>query len=340
MIQLLYLGNRLSKHGFNATTIETLGPQLEQEGYVIHYASDQKSFVLRLLDMLRAVFVYRNHVSYILIDTYSTTAFWYAFFSSQLARLFSVPYLPILHGGNLPQRLQRNPFLCQLLFAHAYQNVAPSGYLKHAFETAGYSNVVLIPNTIEITRYPFKARISFAPKLLWVRAFAGIYNPKMAIDVLAQLKEKYPEAALTMVGPDKDGSLKTTQDYANSLGVSVCFTGQLSKSEWGQLSEDHAIFINTTHFDNTPVSVMEAMALGLPVISTKVGGIPYLLTDTENALLVPDGAVSAMVQAVVQLIENPNQATEMATNARRFVEQLDWEVVKEKWVELMGRSEE
>lgn len=330
-MKLLYLGNQLSKHGFNKTTIETLGLQLEQEGYTIYYASDKKSFLFRLLDMMWAVFIYRKQVSYILIDTYSTKAFWYAFFCSQLARIFNIKYIPILHGGNLPNRLRKNPKLCRMLFANAYKNVAPSGYLKKSFESVGFKNVIHIPNSIEIDKYEFKSREKLTPKLLWVRAFASIYNPEMAVKVLQQLQEKYPSATLTMVGPDKDGSLQTTKAFAESIGVAVNFTGQLAKEDWWQLASEHDIFINTTHFDNTPVSVMEAMALGLPVVSTNVGGIPYLLADKENALLVNDDDDKEMTETILDLLNDKVRANQLAKNARTFIEQMDWQVVKEEW---------
>lgn len=334
-MKLLYLGNQLSKHGFNKTTIETLGLQLEQEGFTIYYASDKKSFTLRLLDMMSSVVICRKQVAYVLIDTYSTKAFWYAFLCSQLARIFNIKYIPILHGGDLPNRLKKNPKLCRMLFANAYKNVAPSGYLKLVFEKEGFDNVIHIPNTIEIDKYEFKIRTELTPKLLWVRAFASIYNPEMAVKVLKQLQEKYPSATLTMVGPDKDGSLQTTKDFAKSMDVSVNFTGQLTKEEWWQLASQHDIFINTTHFDNTPVSVMEAMALGLPVVSTNVGGIPYLVTNKENALLVNDNDDHAMTKAIMDLIENKEKSNFLTRNARTFIEQMDWKVVKESWVSLL-----
>ena len=334
-MKLLYLGNQLSKYGFNKTTIETLGFQLEQEGFHVYYASNKKSFPLRMLDMMRSVIIYRKQVSYILIDTYSTKAFWYAFVCSQLARVLNIKYIPILHGGDLPKRLKNNPKLCQMVFANAYQNVAPSGYLKQAFENAGFTNVIHIPNSIEIDKYELKTRVELAPKLLWVRAFASIYNPEMAVKVLQQLQEKHPSASLTMVGPDKDGSLQTTKDFADSIGVAVNFTGQLAKEDWWKLASEHDIFINTTHFDNTPVSVMEAMTLGLPVVSTNVGGIPFLLSDNENALLVDDNDTKAMVESVQKLIENPEKAIFLANNARNFIEQMDWQVVKKQWADLL-----
>ena len=334
-MKLLYLGNRLSKHGFNKTTIETLGLHLEQEGFGVYYASNKKSFPFRMLDMMWSVINYRKQVSYLLIDTYSTKAFWYAFLCSQLARFFNIKYIPILHGGDLPNRLKNNPKLSQMVFANAYQNVAPSGYLKQAFESTGFKNVIHIPNSIEIDKYELKTRVELAPKLLWVRAFASIYNPEMAVKVLQQLLEKHPSASLTMVGPDKDGSLKTTKDFADSIGVAVNFTGQLAKEDWWQLASEHDIFINTTHFDNTPISVMEAMALGLPVVSTNVGGIPYLLADKENALLVNDDDDKAMKEAICSLLEDQQKASDLTLNARHFIEQMDWNVVKEEWKRVL-----
>jgi glycosyltransferase involved in cell wall biosynthesis len=335
MKRLLYIGNQLSKHGYNKTSIETLGVFLEVEGYEVMFTSDKKNQWYRMLNMVWVTLLKARKVDYILIDTYSTSSFWYAVVCSQIARVFKVKYIPILRGGDLPNRLKNNPKLCRMVFATAYQNVAPSSYLKQEFENAGFTNVIHIPNSIEIDKYQFKSRAELTPKLLWVRAFASIYNPEMAVKVLQQLQEKHPSATLTMVGPDKDGSLQTTKAFAESIGVAVNFTGQLAKEDWWKLASEHDIFINTTHFDNTPISVMEAMALGLPLVSTNVGGIPYLLTDKENALLVPDNDDKAMTEAILDLLNDNVKSNQMAKNARTSIEQMDWNVVKEGWKRVL-----
>ncbi|NHN26182.1 glycosyltransferase family 4 protein [Flavobacterium jejuense] len=335
MKSLLYIGNKLSKHGFNKTTVETLETSFEEEGYKVYSVSDKKSFFFRILDMIFTLIKLSRKIDYVLIDTYSTKAFWYAFFTSQLARMFAIKYIPILHGGNLPNRLQKNPFLSQLVFKNAYKNVAPSNYLKSEFEKESFTNVIYIPNTIEIEKYTLKVRKDFQPKLLWVRAFASIYNPEMAVQVLFELQKEYPNASLTMVGPDKDGSLFETQKKADDLGVKVTFTGQLSKETWWQLASEHDVFINTTHFDNTPISVMEAMALGLPVVSTNVGGLPYLLTDSKNALLVNDANVEEMCVAIKKIILNTSETILMTQHARELVEKMDWKVIKRQWNSLL-----
>lgn len=286
---------------------------------------------MRMLDMLWHVLKLRNTIDVILIDTYSTSSFWYAFLVSQLARILKLRYVPILHGGNLPHRLQNNPRLCRMLFQNAHQNIAPSHYLLHHFKLHGYVNTVFIPNTIEISNYTFMERKTAVPRLLWVRSFAAIYNPTMAVEVLRKLKKKFPDALLCMVGPDKDGALVSTKALAKAYELDVTFTGKLSKKEWISLSADYTIFINTTNFDNTPVSVMEAMALGLPVVSTNVGGIPYLLEDGVDALLVEANSVSQMVAAVERLCTDSHLATSITRGARTKVEAFDWTNVREAW---------
>ena len=333
--RILYIGNKLSKHGSTTTVIETLGISLSKEGYTIIYASDKKNQIHRMIDMIFTTILNASRVDYVLIDTYSTSSFYYALLVSQLCRLFHIKYIPILHGGNLPNRITNSPFLCQLIFKNSYKNVAPSAYLLESFLSKSYTNLLFIPNTIEITNYPFLERKSIEPKLLWVRSFSSIYNPKMAIKVLFEIQKEFPKSQLCMVGPDKENMMEECKFYAKELGVSVLFTGKLSKEEWIALSKEYTVFINTTHFDNTPISVIEAMALGLPVVSTNVGGIPFFLKDEENAFLVEDNDSEHMADVIKNIFHDQNSRHTIVVNARRMVESFDWDIVKYKWFELL-----
>ena len=127
-INLLYIGNKLSKHGFNNSSIETLGKFLKQENYQVFFSSSKKNKLFRLIDMCIAIIRNSQKVDYVIIDTYSTTNFWYAFITSQLCRIFRIPYLPILRGGDLPRRISLNPICSNMIFSNAYFNVAPSNY--------------------------------------------------------------------------------------------------------------------------------------------------------------------------------------------------------------------
>jgi len=336
MKSLLYVGNKLSSYGFTPGVIETLGPLLEMEGYRVYYAGTCKNQAARLIEIIIKTVFFGQRVDYILIDTYSTNAFWYSYFTGLAARLTKTKYIPILHGGNLPLRLKKSKRACDSLFLNSYTNVAVSGYLSHEFKKAGYRNVT-IPNSINISQYPFRLRKQPRPKLLWVRSFHRQYNPNMAADVLKELLKIYPEAELCMVGPDKDGSMEKFGNYVNTLGISdhVKIPGLLKKEEWIKLSQDYDFFINTTNVDNTPVSVIEAMALGLTVISTDPGGIPFLLTNDIDSVIVQRGDVCSMAAEIEELIKNPGKVGELSKAGRKKAEVFDHIQTIMQWRNLL-----
>lgn len=325
----------MSDHGYTSTSIETLGSFLEAEGFTVYYASSKKSKFFRLLEMINMTFKYAKKVDYVLIDTYSTKNFWYAFIISQMCRVLGVKYIPKLHGGDLPSRIVRTKFFSNLIFKNAFINIAPSYYLYEAFKKNGYTNLKYIPNTIELQLYPQSDKEFKTPKLLWVRSFAKIYNPLMAVKVFIDLKKIYPEAKLCMIGPKKDDSYEKTVRFAKKNNVEILFTGKLSKEEWIAMSEEYNVFINTTHFDNTPISVIEAMALGLPVVSTNVGGIPYLLEHNTNALLVSNDNAEEMLSQIKRLFEEAGLAAAISKHAKETVQSFDWEIVKKQWIDLL-----
>ena len=333
--RLLYIGNNLQASGATVTTVETLSAQLRSIGFVVTTASSVKNKLGRLFHMLWSVLKNRKEVDYVLIDTYSTQNFYFAVAVGNLCRLLRLPYIPILHGGNLPARLQKSRQQARKLFHSAFMNVAPSMYLYTEFNKEGYTNLVHIPNVIDIAQYPFQLRNPVKAKLLWVRSFAKIYNPKLALEILKDLGDEGIDASLCMVGPDKDGSLKECQEFAKANDLPVRFTGKLEKSDWIQLSKDYDIFINTTNFDNTPVSIMEAMALGLPVISTNVGGMPFLVTHKKEGILLPPNDKNAFVQAIKQYLNEPQEVVAFTKVARKKAESFDWQLVKQQWLSLL-----
>ncbi len=336
MKHLVYIGNRLAQKHKTETTIDTLGKQLEGLGFKVSYASSYKHIGLRFIDMLFTVYKHRSTVDYVLIDTYSTLNFYYAYYVAKLCRVFNLKYIPILHGGNLPKRLKQSSKRSRKLFGKAYFNIAPSQYLYSSFKEEGYTNLVYIPNAIVIENYKFEKRpINSTVKLLWVRSFSKIYNPKLAVTIIKALKDKGIKAALCMVGPDNDGSLLETKDFAKQLGVDVEFTGLLSKANWHKKAQDYNIFINTTSIDNTPVSVIEAMALGLPVISTNVGGMPFLIENGKDGFLVTPNNSKAFVDVILKLVKGEIDTENIVENARLKVDTFSWDVIKQKWLSVL-----
>lgn len=331
MKKILYIGNNLQNQ--NPTTLKVLSTLLKENDFNVTIFSNKKNRIIRLMHMCWGVLKNRK-ADYILIDTYSTLNFYYAFIVSQFSRFLSIKYIPVLHGGNLPVRLIKNSKLSKLIFENSEINVAPSKYLLTEFQSKGF-RTIHIANALHLNGYVLKKRVNLEPRLLWVRAFDKLYNPSMAIKVLDELQKKYPTASLCMIGPDK-GYLNSVKSLAKRLGVfgNVTFTGKLLKEQWHQLSEDYDFFLNTTNVDNTPVSVIEAMALGLTVVSTSVGGMPYLIDDGVDGVLVNKADYKAMSNQIINLIEKNNQL--LTENARKKVEKFDSSEVIKCWMKILN----
>ena len=333
---ILYAGNKLSKFGYTPTCIELLTPKLS-EIYTIKSVSDKRSQFVRLMEMVSAIIKDRKKINAVIVDSYSTRGFWFTYILSRISNFYNIPFIPYLHGGGYPERLEKSPQKCGEIFSASYKNISPSVYLKNHFEDKGYK-VECIPNFISISDYEFKERKVAGPKLLWVRSFDVTYNPLLAIDILYKLKKKYPEAVLCMIGPDKDGSLEEVIKKAKELEVydSLKLTGKLTKKKWLEISKEYDIFINTTDYDNQPVSLIEAMATGLPIISTDVGGIPYLIDDGRDGLLVPRNNSDRFIEKIENLISDKDLTYTISHNARKKAESFDWDNLKQKWIELLN----
>jgi glycosyltransferase involved in cell wall biosynthesis len=336
MKKLVYIGNNFAKKSNYHSAMETLSSLLVSNGFMVIKSSSKKNKIVRLIAMCITIIKHRKSVDYILIDTFSTLNFYYALVTSQLARILKLNYIPILHGGNLPSRLDRTPFFSNLIFKNAYLNVSPSKYLEFEFSKRNFKTHY-IPNGINLNDYSFKLRNNIQPKLLWVRAFDATYNPLLAIKVLSKLKEKYPMATLCMVGPDKDGTLQKAKQLAKKINIAnaITFTGVLKKEDWQQLSKNYVIFINTTNVDNMPVSIIEAMALGFPIVSTNVGGLSYLIKNNINGILVAPDNEKVMTDAIVKLLQNPIKVGELSLNARKKASTFESESIVKEWIKIL-----
>ncbi len=332
---ILYVGNRLSKYGFTPTSVETLGKFLTEK-YQVMAVSDKKNKLSRMLDMIWTIIRWSKKIKIMLIDTYSTSNFYYSWCAGMLARLFGIPFIPILRGGDLPARLAKSPRMCRQLFGKAVVNVSPSQYLLQVTQDRGFDSV-FIPNNIMISQYPFKQRSKLTPTLLWVRSFHETYNPKLAIEVVNLLNQNGIQSRLCMVGPNKDGSMDTVSNLIEQTDLQnqVTLTGKLDKADWIKLSKNYDIFINTTNFDNLPVSVLEAMALGFPVISTNVGGLPSLIDDGNEGILVQPENATAFVKSIVQLLKDHELSGRLSSQARQKALQFDWETIRHQWFALI-----
>lgn len=334
---VLLVGNFLSSSIGVRFYCEDLAERLRSLDWSVLTSSTKRSRLCRMIDMVCTVWVRRKQYSIAHVDVYSGGAFLWAEVVCCILNYIGKPYILTLHGGDLPSFGNRWPKRLTRLFVRAVAITTPSPYLFKNMQPFR-SDLCLLPNAIDLAAYTFTLRNRTRPHLIWLRSFHSIYNPCLALKALTILIREFPGIHLTMIGHDRgDGSLQDLQRLSKELQLEdqITLTGAVSKAEISDCLSKGDIFLNTSIIDNTPVTVLEAMACGLCIISTNVGGIPHLLSHDYNALLVvPDDHVS-MAAAIRRVLTEPGLARKLSLNGRRMVEGFDWSIVLPRWNELL-----
>lgn len=332
---LLYVSNFLP--GQNPSYSEALAGRLEHRGWRVTRTSNRAARGARLADMLGTAWTRRRHYDVGVVDVFSGPAFAWAEAVCFALRRLGKPYVLTLHGGRLPEFGARWPRRVRRLLGSASAVTAPSDFMRERM-AAYRSDIALVRNAVDAGAFAFSPRTAARPRLIWVRAFHAIYNPALAIDVLAAVARRFPGATLAMLGPDKgDGSLAAAQVRAAELGVvdRLTVVGGVPHGEVARHLAAADVLINTADVDNTPLSVLEAMAAGLCIVSTSAGGLPYLLEDGRSALLVPPRDPDAMARAVTRVLDEPSLAEQLSRGAHARACQHDWAPVLDQWTHTL-----
>lgn len=333
MHKVLFIGSFLSAKRGSKGIAESLADRLNGPQLELILVSRQENKFLRLLEIVFAILFFRGQKIH--IDVFSGPAFTIADMASKLAAWRGKQILLTLHGGKLCEFAEQHKDRIQRVFQRAQHIQTPSLFLQHYFQQLGFT-IHYLPNSVDITSFPFQRNQVKPFSLLWVRAFIPIYNPQIAVTVLAEVRKKIPQCTLTMVGPDK-GEMNATKELARQLNVeeAITFTGPVPNLELKYIYQQHQVFLNTTSYESFGVAVVEAALCGIPIVSNSVGEIPFLWTHRENALLVQDQDMDQYVNNVVQLLEQPEFAEKIALQARNKALEFDWTRIQPAWEKLL-----
>ena len=323
-----------SGKGLPTSQAQKLVELLQNSGASVYFASHFVAKIPRLFDTLWRMWKFSKYYDIVQIHSYGGLALILEDLASLWAKVLGKKVVFTLHAGSFPQKIRRFPAWYKGVFARGAALTCPSAYLKE--NMAEYlPELRVIPNQIRLPDYPFFKKKRFGPTLLWMRTFEDAYQPEMALEVVAMLRKDFPDIKLYMAGSDS-GLLKSVQQKTKVLSLEnqVFFPGYLKHEDKLRLAELCDIFICTNRIDNAPVSLIEMAALGLPLVSTNAGGIPYLFKNGENAILVDIGDGQAMAEAVKALISDNDFAQNLCTEGRKLAEQHDEQPILNAWTSL------
>jgi L-malate glycosyltransferase len=247
-----------------------------------------------------------------------------------VGRLFGKRVIINYRSGEAHDHLTRWGWHAIPLLKLAHEIVVPSGYLVAVFREFGLA-AVSVPNFLELDALPYRRRDSLQPKMLSNRNFEAHYNVSTVLRAFAIIQDQKPDASLDVVG---DGPLRTElRALAESLLLkNVHFHGSVQPEQMSHFYDRADVYLNAPLIDNMPNSVIEAFAMGLPVVSSDAGGIPYVVRTEENGLLVPSGDASALACAALRMLDDPQLATRLTECARHeATSKYCWSAVRDGW---------
>lgn len=247
-----------------------------------------------------------------------------------LGRLRGVPVVVNYRGGEAERFLERSGGLVGRTMRAASVLAVPSGFLAQVFARWQLPSRI-VPNIIDTERFHPGDRPASEPRLLVARGLEAIYDIPTALRAFALVHRAFPQARLSIAGsgPERDRLIALAARLGIAAAVEFC--GRLDRERMAELYRSGSLLLNPARVDNMPNSVLEAMASGLPVVSTNAGGVPYIVRDGVTALLVPCGDHDAMARAIERLLREPAFAGRLREAALAEVQRYTWPRVRDEW---------
>jgi L-malate glycosyltransferase len=245
-------------------------------------------------------------------------------------RLFGKRVLLNYHSGEADDHLTRWGWHAKPLIRLADEVIVPTDYLVDVFARHGIA-ATAIANHVDVNAMIVRPRDVLRPQFFSNRNFEVHYNVGAVIDAFGTVQSRHPDAALVITG---SGSLRPVLEArVAALGLrNVRFTGPVQPTEMPALYAAADVYVNASLIDNMPLSLLEAYASCLPVVTSDAGGIPWIATDGETARVVPAGDTKALADAMLDVLDTPSDTLSRARAARQFVERrFAWQQVSAAW---------
>jgi glycosyltransferase involved in cell wall biosynthesis len=184
-------------------------------------------------------------------------------------------------------------------------------------------------------------KVEGSPMVLYLGRLNPLKGPQDLLAAAPAILKAHPEASFVLVGPDQSGYAKTLAAEANSLGIGqhVHLVGPIFDfDEKMQAYAACQVFVLPTAYEGTSQAIFEAMSQGKPVVATRVGGVPYQVSDGEEGYLVEHGDVKMLATRINELLDDPSLAAEMGRKGRERVRSNRYSVLATALSEIYGQA--
>jgi glycosyltransferase involved in cell wall biosynthesis len=328
-LHVVMLGTGMDTRGGISAVVSSYRAHGLFERWPIDYVATHRdgSTLVKALSAIRAFFLVLVHVlrhprSVMHVHGASRASFWRKSLFMAIGLLAGSRIVFHLHGGGFAHfhKDECGPLARAVirffLDRAAWIVVVSESWKTWAQGITANRRIVCIPNPVCLPAAVSQARepglVVFAGRC---EASKGIFD---LLEAAGVLRAQVPGLRIECAG---DGDLGKVQRYAASMNLAarVKMRGWLGKEACEQLLSRAAVFVLPSYAEGLPMSVLEAMAAGCPVVATKVGGIPDLITDGVDGLLVPPGDPDALAAALQRILRDRAFAQQLGNAARQTI---------------------
>lgn len=232
------------------------------------------------------------------------------------------------HGGGGERFFDKHTCLVKHYLMRTNTNIVLSGFLAKVFDKHQLPYTI-IPNIIELDESQYRERKNIHPNYICTRAHEELYNIPCILRAFQKVLTELPEATLTLVG---DGSQHSALvQTAKEMGLmNITFAGRVDNKEIYQYLDHADVMLSAPIVDNMPVSLLEAMNAGLLVISSNVGGVPYMIENNKTGCLFPSDNSDVLAALMIQAIRQMSESIAIIRRAHQTVNVYRWENIRKK----------
>lgn len=333
----------LAKRGHEIHVVTLLDEELPKEsmedGFHVHRIGYPKVPILGFIMIHIKVLLLLKKINPDVTHAQGTLTGWMTLVAK---RMFNKPYLVWSHGYNdLFLGVRRT--ISRLAFRNADAVIALTEDMKREIQKIWDRDVYVIPNGIDLERFESLSGEETRSKLQIkqeevIIIYVGRFRPEKGIQYLIQamdiIRQKEANARLILggEGPEEE-NLKRLVEQAN-LGNCINFIGQIPNEKVHEYMAAADVFVLPSLSEGFPIVSLEAMASGLPIVTTKVRGLPEIVKDGENGFLVEPKNPEQIAEKVLLLLEDEELRKRISENNRARAKEYSWESVIDRLEEV------
>lgn len=325
MKKILFVTNYKPGRGGISGQVEYLVRYLSMEKKYFTDIFSTKSFFFHRIFLLFSLIIRTRRFDVVHVHGCSGYGFLPVVYGVIAGKVCRKKIIVTYHGGGAGAFFSKHTRWVRFWLMKADERVVLSGFLKEVFDKFSIPSVV-IPNVVELNGDIYAEKTVLQPHFISVRHLRDLYNIPCILRAFERVQKKIPEATLTVLGDgDKRNELESFVKERNIHNV--MFLGQVPNEDIGNYLKNNEIMLSSPREDNMPVSLLEAFSAGLLVVSSNVGGVPYMVENGKTGLLFESDNDEEMSEKMLLALSHQEESLRMIRNAKEEVKKYSWSVV-------------